>query len=78
MKQLMQQVLIPLVQGRFLFSTQSRCLVKVKSVLIPLVQGRFLFVNGNAADSARGVLSPLVQGRFLFVIEILKDSILKS
>ena len=37
-------VLIPLVQGRFLFNSKSQK-GKRQLVLIPLVQGRFLFIG---------------------------------
>ena len=38
----MTRVLIPLVQGRFLFNGAQR-MRELDAVLIPLVQGRFLF-----------------------------------
>ena len=50
MKQLMQQVLIPLVQGRFLF-VNGNAADSARGVLSPLVQGRFLFVIEILKDS---------------------------
>ena len=66
MKQLMQQVLIPLVQGRFLF-VNGNAADSARGVLSPLVQGRFLFGFKVKKGIGSACLNPFGSGTFFIM-----------
>ena len=57
------RVLIPLVQGRFLFFPED-VYCAVGGVLIPLVQGRFLFLKPASTNTETDSLNPFGSGTF--------------